>query len=45
VVIPNCDELADFQTFDKMVQAVNYARRNARDLNFSKDAKDNNDWV
>lgn len=45
VVIPNCAELADFQTFDKMVQAVNYARRTARDLNFRKDENDNNDWV
>ena len=45
VVIPNCSELSEFKTFDKMVQAINMARRNARDFNFKKEETDNKDWV
>lgn len=45
VVIPNCEELANFQTFDHLVRAINYARRTARDLNFKKSDDDSNDWV
>ena len=45
VVIPNCSELSEFKTFDNMVQAINMARRNARDFNFKKEETDNKDWV
>lgn len=45
VVIPNCSELSEFKTFDKMVQAINMARRHARDFNFKKEETDNKDWV
>jgi len=31
VVMPSCKGLDNFQTFDKMVSAINQARRNARD--------------
>ena len=31
VVIPNCAGLADFTTFDRLVRAINQARRAARD--------------
>ena len=47
VVIPSCDELSSFQTFDKLVQAINQARRASRDFVLKK--KDNDDgskdWV
>ena len=47
VVIPNCDELSTFQTFDALVQAINQARRAARDFVLKK--KDGDDgskeWV
>jgi hypothetical protein len=45
VVIPNCSELSEFKTFDNMVQAINMARRNARDFNLKKEETDNKDWV
>jgi hypothetical protein len=47
VVIPNCDELSTFQTFDKLVQAINQARRTARDFVLKKkdDDDDIKDWV
>ena len=31
VVMPSCEGLEDFHTFDAMVSAINTARRNARD--------------
>jgi hypothetical protein len=31
VVLPSCQGLDDFHTFDAMVSAINTARRNARD--------------
>ena len=31
VVIPNCRGVDEFPTFDKMITAINQARRNARD--------------
>jgi len=31
VVLPSCPCLEDFHTFDAMVNAINTARRNARD--------------
>jgi hypothetical protein len=47
VVIPYCDELSTFQTFDRLVQAINQARRAARDFVLKK--KDGDDgskeWV
>lgn len=48
VVIPNCEELSTFHTFDKLVQAINQARRSARDFVLKKkDEKDDDvkDWV
>ena len=45
VVIPNCSDLSEFPTFDKMVHAINQARRSARDFNFKKDETDNTDFV
>jgi len=47
VVIPSCDELASFQTFDKLVQAINQARRASRDFVLKKKDDDDgsNDWV
>jgi hypothetical protein len=47
VVIPNCDELSTFQTFDKLVQAINQARRAARDFILKKkdDDDDGKGWV
>jgi hypothetical protein len=47
VVIPNCDELSTFQTFDGLVQAINQARRAARDFVIkNKDGDDGGkDWV
>ena len=48
IVIPNCEELAKFQTFDALVQAVNQARRAARDFVLKKkDGEDIGikDWV
>jgi hypothetical protein len=45
VVIPNCSELSEFETFDKMVHAINHARRMARDFHIKKEESDNNDWV
>ena len=42
VVIPNCDEIANFRTFDNLVQAINQARRRAREFVIKKD-KDMND--
>ena len=55
VVIPNCDEIAQFKTFDTLIQAINQARRRAREfvIKLDKDdddqTNDNNnlgkDWV
>jgi hypothetical protein len=45
VVIPNCGELSDFQTFDKLVQAINQARRRARDFVVRKEEGDEDNWV
>ena len=47
VVIPSCDELASFQTFDKLVQAINQARRASRDFVLKKKDDDDGskDWV
>jgi hypothetical protein len=40
VVIPNCDEIANFRTFDNLVQAINQARRRAREFVVKKDNDD-----
>ena len=53
VVIPNCDEIAQFRTFDTLIQAINQARRRAREFVVKMDKDDdkttNNDlgkdWV
>ena len=48
VVIPSCNELATFQTFDALVQSINQARRAARDFVVKKkDGEDDgtNEWV
>jgi len=51
VVIPNCEEIAQFRTFDTLIQAINQARRRAREfvVKMDKDqTKDDNlgkDWV
>ncbi len=48
VVIPNCEELSSsFRVFDELVQAINQARRRARDFVIKKDdSRDSsNDWV
>ena len=51
VVIPNCDEIAQFRTFDTLVQAINQARRRAREFVVKKDKNDQSnddagkDWV
>mmetsp|Transcript_19501 Transcript_19501/g.35291 ORF Transcript_19501/g.35291 Transcript_19501/m.35291 type:complete len:500 (-) Transcript_19501:351-1850(-) len=47
VVIPNCDEISKFQTFDKLIQAINQARRASRDFVLKKkdDNDDSKDWV
>jgi HD superfamily phosphohydrolase len=47
VVIPNCEELQPFSTFDKLVQSINQARRSARDFVLKKksDDDDSKDWV
>lgn len=48
VVIPSCNELSTFQTFDALVQSINQARRAARDFVVKKkDGEDNGtkEWV
>jgi hypothetical protein len=49
VVIPSCNELATFQTFDALVQSINQARRAARDFVVVKKSDDEDDgtkeWV
>ena len=47
IVIPSCDELSSFQTFDKLVQAINQARRASRDFVLKKkdDDDESKDWV
>ena len=49
VVIPSCNELATFQTFDALVQSINQARRAARDFVVVKKKDDEDDrtkeWV
>jgi hypothetical protein len=49
VVIPSCNELATFQTFDALVQSINQARRAARDFVVAKKKDDEDDgtkeWV
>lgn len=45
VVIPNCSELSDFKTFDNLVQAINQARRKARDFVFKREEEDDFKWV
>mmetsp|Transcript_13292 Transcript_13292/g.28846 ORF Transcript_13292/g.28846 Transcript_13292/m.28846 type:complete len:298 (+) Transcript_13292:143-1036(+) len=48
VVMPNCDELSkSFHTFDKLVQAINQARRASRDFVLKKKENDDGskDWV
>lgn len=43
VVIPNCDELDQFHTFDNLVMAINQARRAARDFVLKKKKKKDDD--
>ena len=45
VVIPNCSELSEFKTFDNLVQAINQARRKARDFVFKREEGDDMKWV
>eukprot|EP00970_Alexandrium_tamarense_P002676 scaffold375_cov200-Alexandrium_tamarense.AAC.17 len=47
VVIPNCDEISEFRTFDSLVQAINQARRKARDFVIKKEEGDDmrKDWT
>jgi hypothetical protein len=45
VVIPSCDELATFQTFDALVQSINQARRAARDFVVVKKKDDEDDGI
>ena len=47
VVIPNADELQSFQNFDKLVMAINQARRSARDFVLKKkdDEDDGKEWT
>jgi HD superfamily phosphohydrolase len=47
VVIPNCAELSEFKTFDALVQAINMARRRARDFVVKKDEQEDemSKWV
>jgi hypothetical protein len=40
VVIPNCDEIAQFRAFDNLIQAINQARRRAREFVVKKDKND-----
>ena len=49
VVIPNCDEVSKFRVYDALIQAINQARRNARDFVIQKDISSEDssakDWV
>ena len=48
VVIPNADELQSFDNFDKLVMAINQARRSARDFVLKKkddDEDDGKEWT
>ena len=47
VVIPNCNEISEFHTFDKLVAAINQARRVSRDFVLKKKERDDGgkDWV
>lgn len=45
VVIPSCNELATFQTFDALVQSINQARRAARDFVVKKKNDGTKEWV
>jgi len=47
VVIPNCNDISDFHTFDKLIQSINQARRSARDFVMKKKDGDDDskDWV
>lgn len=47
VVIPNCNEISKFRTFDKLVQTINQARRASRGFVVKKkDGEDDGkDWV
>mmetsp|Transcript_6769 Transcript_6769/g.10172 ORF Transcript_6769/g.10172 Transcript_6769/m.10172 type:complete len:518 (-) Transcript_6769:633-2186(-) len=45
VVIPNCKDIAKYQTFDKLIQAINQARRSSRDFVLKKKEEDDSkDW-
>lgn len=48
VVIPNANELQNFQDFDTLVMAINQARRSARDFVLKKkedDEVDGKEWT
>ena len=47
VVIPNTNELQSFDNFDKLVMAINQARRSARDFVLKKkdDEDDGKEWT
>mmetsp|Transcript_35188 Transcript_35188/g.84899 ORF Transcript_35188/g.84899 Transcript_35188/m.84899 type:complete len:501 (-) Transcript_35188:185-1687(-) len=46
VVIPNCDDLSKFHIFDKLVQAINQARRSSRDFVLKKKENDDDkEWI
>jgi len=45
VVIPSCNELATFQTFDALIQSINQARRAARDFVVKKKDDGTKEWV
>lgn len=44
VVIPNCNELDQFHTFDNLVMAINQARRAARDFVIKKEETEENGY-
>lgn len=47
VVIPNCDEIEQFAIFDRLIQAINQARRASRDFVLKKKENDDGsaEWV
>ncbi|KAL7538851.1 hypothetical protein ACHAWF_006230, partial [Thalassiosira exigua] len=46
VVIPNCDEIADFAAFDRLVRSINQARRASRDFAIKRGEEDaGEEWV
>ena len=47
VVIPNCEDISNFETFDKLIKAINQARRVSRDyvlMPKEEEDDDDKDW-